>query len=153
MFRNLFVVLLVCAGQAAFAQGIYSWKDASGRVYYSDNPPPDAKVRTLRQTPLAPARPAADSAGQTPPSYAEKDLAFRQRRAEAAEAEDKARKQQAADEIRQRECTDNRRQLAALESGQRMQRFDANGERVILDADERAAETERTRAAVERACK
>ena len=155
MFRNLLVVLLVCAGQGALAQSIYSWKDASGRVYYSDMPPPDAKVRTLRQAPLAPSSASKPAAGAdaTQQSYAEKDLAFRKRRAEAAEAEDKSSKEKAADEIRQRECTEMRRQLAALESGQRMTRYDASGERVFLDDDERAAATERTRSDIERVCK
>ena len=154
MLRNLLVVLLVCAGQTAFAQGIYSWKDASGRVHYSDLPPPEATVRTVRQAPLAPSRPAAaDSTRAVPQSYAEKELAFRKRRAEAAESEEKSRKNKATEDARERDCTEMRHQLAALESGQSFSRFDDNGERALLDENERSAEIERTRKAVERTCK
>ena len=46
-----------------------------------------------------------------------------------------------------------RHQLAALESGQSFSRFDDNGERALLDENERSAEIERTRKAVERTCK
>ena len=117
MLRNLLVVLLVCVGQAALAQGIYSWKDASGRVHYSDLPPPEVTVRTVRQAASAPSRAAApDSTQAAPQSYAEKDLAFRKRRAEAAETEEKSRKNKAAEDARERDCTEMRRQLAALET-------------------------------------
>lgn len=161
MFRKLFLVLLLCAGPVAFGQDIYSWKDASGQVHYSDMPPPDAKVRAVRQGPIAPAKPAARPAegegaaapAASPQTYAEKELAFRKRRAEAAEAEEKARKTQANEEARQRECTENRAQLTALENGQRMHRLNENGERVFLDDDERAAAIERTRRAVEKLCR
>ena len=162
MFRKFFLVVLLCAGSAAFGQGIYSWQDAGGQVHYSDMPPPDAKVRTVRQGPIAPAKPAPAADGSDaaaaapsggPQSYAEKELAFRKRRAETAEAEEKARKTQAADEARQRECAENRAQLTALESGQRMSRFDENGERVFLDDDERSAALERTRRAVDKTCR
>ena len=159
MQPRLFALLLICAVPMASAQSIYSWKDASGRVFYSDMPPPDAKVRTLRQGPLAP-KPArstdgTDTPSATPaaPSLAEQELAFRKRRAEAAEAEDKARKDKANDEMRQRECADNRNQLLALESGQRMNRINENGERVFLDDNERSAAIDNLRRAIERNCK
>lgn len=162
MFRKFFLVLLLCTGSAAFGQGIYSWKDAGGQVHYSDMPPPDAKVRTVRQGSIAPQPPARTAEGgeaaaaaspSSQQSYAEKELAFRKRRAEAAEAEEKARKAQANDQARQRECAENRAQLTALESGQRMSRFDENGERVFLDDDERSAAIERTRRIVDKTCR
>jgi len=154
VFRLPLVLLIACATQAAPAQSIYSWKDASGQVHYSDTPPADGKARTLRQPPLAPAGATRTAAGgQAPQTYAEKELAFRKRRAEAAEAENKADQDKAAAAIRERYCTDARRQLAALESGQYMTRYDASGERVFLDDAERASAIERTRADVERNCK
>lgn len=156
MYRKLILVLLLCASPAAFGQGIYSWKDAQGQTHYSDLPPPDAKVRTLRQAPLTGSKPVTsseESATSSAPSYAEQDLAFRKRRAEAAEAEEKARKEKSNDESRQRECADARAQLTALEGGQRMTRFNENGERVFMDDDERAAAIERTRATVDRSCR
>lgn len=151
MFHKLLVVLLVCAGQTAFAQSIYSWKDASGQVHYSDTPPPDGKARTVKQPTLAPGKTAPTDNAQ--PSYADKELAFRKRLAEKTEAEEKARKDKADSEQRQRECSASKQHLAGLESGQRVVRFNEAGERIFMDDDERAAEIERTRKAVERICK
>lgn len=154
MLRKLLGLLLACVAPAVLAQTIYSWKDASGRVHYSDSPPPDAQARSIKQAPLAPRPPTAEGASaNTPPNYAEQEVAFRKRRAEAAEAEDKTRKQKASDEQRERDCTQARQQLTGLESGQPVVRFNDAGERIFIDDDERAAEMARSRQYLERSCK
>ena len=143
MPRKLIAALLVCAALPAVGQSIYSWKDSSGQVHYSDTPPPEGNTRTLKRTPLAPAAKATSAADQgspAAPSAAEQELAFRKRRAEAAEADEKARKDKARDEERQRDCADAKAQLAGLESGQRLTRFTANGEKEYLDDEQRAIE-------------
>lgn len=156
MFHKLLPMLLLCTATSAAAQSIYSWKDASGRVHYSDTPPSEgSKARTLRQAPLAPTAPAAQgtprpAVGET---YAEKEQAFRKRRAEAAEAEEKARKDQIEDERKQKECADLRRYLAGVSGGQRMGRYNDAGEVIMMSDDERAAEAEHTRATLEKNCK
>lgn len=147
MFHKSLLVLLVFAGQTVFAQSIYSWKDASGQVHYSDTPPSDGKARTVRQPALAPTQTAPAQE-----SYVDKELAFRKRLAEKAETEEKARKDKADSEQRQRECTASKQHLAGLESGQRIVRFNEAGERIFMDDSERAAEIERTRKAVDRIC-
>ena len=149
MSRKLLSLLLLCLGFPALGQSIFSWKDASGTVHYSDTPPPDGSVRTLTRTQLN----AAGSSSQAMPSVIDKELALRKRAAESAEADDKARKTRAADEDRQRNCNVAKAQLQALESGQRMSRFNAAGEREILDDEQRASEIERTRALVDSNCK
>lgn len=151
MQSRLLALLLICAAPMASAQSIYSWKDASGRVHYSDNPPPDAQARKLREAPIAPSR----AAGQPPAqeSYVEKEQAFRKRRAEAAESEEKARRDEVQEKNRQMVCSGLRQQLAGLESGQRIARFADNGERVFMEDDERAAEIEKTRASIDKNCK
>ncbi|MDD3353627.1 DUF4124 domain-containing protein [Zoogloea sp.] len=155
MHHRLFAGLLACASSLALAQGVYSWKDASGRVHYSDLPPPGLDVRTVSKPSLPP--PARDNratpAASAPPSYVEKEQAFRKRRAEAAEAEEKARKEQISEELRARECSESRAQLAGLESTDRVVRFGENGERLLMNQEEREAEINRTRRAMERACK
>lgn len=153
MPRKLLFVLLACAAPAVLAQAIYSWKDASGRVHYSDAPPPDAPTRTVRQAPLAP-RPAASEAatGNVPQTFAEKELAFRKRRAAAAEAEEKTRKQQATEEQQQQDCTRFRQQLTGLESGQPTVRVNEAGEQVFIGDDERAGDVARIRQYLERSC-
>lgn len=153
MFHKLLPVLLVCATSLAAAQSIYSWKDANGQVHYSDMPPAEAKTRTIRQAPLAPANAQNSARPVITETYAEKEQAFRKRRAEAAEAEDKARKDKAEDERKQKECADLRRYLAGVTGGQRMGRYNDAGEVMMMDDDERAAEAEHTRATLERNCR
>ncbi|NML27566.1 DUF4124 domain-containing protein [Zoogloea dura] len=150
---KLLALLLICAVPMASAQSIYSWKDASGRVHYSDNPPPDAQTRKLREAPIAPARPAVQGQAAPQETYVEKEQAFRKRRAEAAEAEEKARRDEVQEQNRQQMCTNLRQQLAGLESGQRIARFADNGEPVFMEDNERAAEVEKTRASIDKNCK
>ncbi|MBS0348984.1 MAG: DUF4124 domain-containing protein [Proteobacteria bacterium] len=154
MPRKLLFILLAGAAPAVLAQAIYSWKDASGRIHYADSPPTDAQTRTLRQAPQAP-RPVASEAtgGSAPQSTAEKELAFRKRRAEAAEADEKARKQKLAGDQQQQECARFRQQLTGLESGQLTVRYNEAGEQVYVSDDERAGEVTRIRQYLERSCK
>lgn len=152
MLHKLPAVVLALVTTAAFGQEIYSWKDPSGRVHYSDLPPPEAQARTLRKAPLAPTAGASEGR-QGPASIVEKDLAFKKRRAAAAEAEEKATADRATADARQRECSDARAQLVAMQDGQRVTRFAENGERVVLDDSEHEAEIERLRGYLARNCK
>jgi hypothetical protein len=149
MLRKLLVVLLFCISLPALAQSIYSWKDASGRVHYSDTPPDDGSASTVRNNSAPPAARPARAA----PSVAEQELALRKRLAETSEADDKARKDRARDDERQRSCNSAKAQLAGLESGQRMAHFKDDGEKEFLDDDQRSAEIERTRGVVATSCK
>jgi len=154
MLHKLPAVVLALVATAASGQEIYSWKDAGGRVHYSDMPPAEAKVRTLRQAPLAPDKAAPPADGRpAPASMAEKELAFKKRRASAAEAEEKANTERAAVDARQKECSEARAQLLAMQDGQRVARFAENGERVVLDDAEHEAEIDRLSKYVARNCK
>lgn len=96
-------------------------------------------------------QPSADS--KKPKTFAEKEVEFRQRRAEAAEASAKAETERQQAAARQRDCERARNQLAALESGQRMARFNSSGEREVLDDAGRADEVARARSYIASACK
>jgi hypothetical protein len=89
-------------------------------------------------------------AAKTP---AEQDLEFRKRQSEAAEQKSKAEKDSAAAEEKRKNCERARGQLAALESGQRVSRPNAKGEREFLDDAQRAEEIANSRKAVESLCK
>ena len=65
MLHKLPAVVLALAATAASGQEIYSWKDSAGRVHYSDMPPAEAKVRTLRKAPLAPEKAAVVTRAST----------------------------------------------------------------------------------------
>lgn len=132
---------------AAVAQ-VYTWKDASGKIHYSDQPPPDqgAKSRVLPTDNTDIADPAAVKAA------AQRRLELNKKAKERQEAATKAAKEQAQNEQRQKDCERARQNLQGLESGQIRFRMGANGEREALDGSARAAELANARRNVEAAC-
>ncbi len=158
---------LACATPAS-AQ--WAWRDASGKMVFSDAPPPrSVAARDIVRQPAAPtasrpripAEPVAEAAAEakaTParpavPTLAEREIESRRRQQLLAEAEKKA-----ADEDAQRvrsteNCERLRAYQRALEGGFRVARVNAAGEQEILGDAQRAAEVERTRAQIGEQCR
>ena len=165
MIRRVALIAVLLSALPALAQ-IYSWKDKDGRMHFSDTPPPTGEVTVTRGGPAprpAPADPQpgsgeakaekpAGAAPDRPPTLAEREDAFRERRAAQAEAEAKAAEEAAREAERQRFCEQSRNQLTALESGQRISRFNAAGEREFLDDAARNAEAARLRQQLSEHC-
>lgn len=234
MTRSTLLLCLILAATPAAAQ-IYQWRDASGKLNYSDRPPPGVDARVMKggakaptaapapvTTPSpepaadaakepvgaadvgnasadgsqgastvdesnpeggggsesaqetavsdeagdtsseakAPAEPAPATTTRTPATApavrekttAEKELEFRQRRAAIAEQRAKAEAEARQKEERDRVCRDMRNNLAALESGQRVSRFNASGERVFIDDATRSSEIQRYRGELQSKC-
>lgn len=147
MKRALSLVIAVLAAGTVSAQ-VYTWRDASGKVHYSDTPPPGADVKQMRG-----GVPSGVDGGAQRRSLNEQEQDFRKRRSETAEKQVKSEKELADAEAKKQDCERARAQLQALESGQRVTRFNDKGETVFLDDAERAQETERLRKQVERQCK
>lgn len=137
------------------AQEIYRWRDADGRMHYADRPPASgAEAQRLNRPPApapapAPARHTADDTRDSSESAADSS---------ASEADDREEREAAAraaaadaDE-RQRLCARMANRLAALESGQRVARFGADGGREFLSDHERAEESARLRERIARDC-
>lgn len=144
------VVLLACCATFAFGQ-TYKWRDANGRIQYTDTPPPPGAkdVQALQKTrPPAPSAAAASA----PQSTADQEAAFRKRLAEREEAKDKAAKAEEEERMRTRNCEQSRGQLAALQSGGRMVRFNDAGERIAIDDDERTRSIAEAQKAVDTWC-
>jgi hypothetical protein len=150
MRKSILIVILALAASAAFGQA-YKWRDASGRIQYSDTPPPPGAkdVQQLRKTP-APPTSAAPSAAK---SIANQDAEFRKRLVEKKEAETKQAKAAEEEQIRARNCTQAKGQLAALESGGRMVQLNAQGDRIALDDAGRERAKEEAQRAIESWCK
>jgi hypothetical protein len=87
-----------------------------------------------------------------PLTTAEKEKDFQKRKQAQAEAEEKVTKEAAVAKEKQQACTAARNNLAALESGQRITRPNAKGEREFLDDSARAAEATRMRDMASKAC-
>ncbi|TAK45729.1 MAG: DUF4124 domain-containing protein [Betaproteobacteria bacterium] len=160
MRKTLIVLLAVLAAGAAQAQ-VQCWTSKDGRRECGDTPPPGAKVREIRgaatPAPAAPASPAtkgaaAKDAKRGPLTPAEQEQAFRKRQLDAEKAREADAKAQAEAAQKKETCERAREALRALESGVRIARTDAKGERYYLDESQVAAETARARQAEQRAC-
>jgi Domain of unknown function (DUF4124) len=136
----LLAAALAFAG-AAQAQ-IKCWKDADGKRMCGDTPPPGATVKTIKVPASPPPPPAAagKDAKKGPLTPAEKEQAFRKRQQEAAKAGEKAEKEDEKAAKKQQNCANAKQNVQMLESGQRIQRVNAAGERYFIDDAQRASE-------------
>lgn len=153
--------LLAAAHLPLHAQ--WKWKDVSGHVTVSDLPPPHSVAdKDILQRPdprksaaavSTPASAAASAAPKTMAAPVDKDLEARKRAADQ-ERLDKARAEEEKLAAQRAEnCKRARAHLAALDSGQRIARYNDKGEREILDDAGRAAESRRAREAITSECR
>jgi hypothetical protein len=168
---SLFFALLGLAlSLPAVAQ--WKWRDADGKVQYSDRPPPpgvaekdvlqrpgsaNKNIQVISTAPLgggpasAPAEPASRPAPRAE-SKADAELEARRRKAESeAAAKAKAEEQKNA-AIKNENCSQARNYLRTLEDGQRVSRTNEKGEREILDDKQRADEMRRARSVASSDC-
>jgi len=151
MKRILLAAALAALATAAGAQQ-YKWVDQNGRTQYGDNPPPGVKATRLAGPSSAPAPAAAAKGAQKPLTAVEQDAAFRKRQDDAAKASQKSSQEADIASQRKDQCARAQEYLRSLESGVRIARTDANGERAYLEDDERAAEATKARAMVQQSC-
>jgi hypothetical protein len=151
-------LLLLAWGSPALAQ--WKWRDAEGRVQYSDRPPPPGvaekdilqrpagqALRVVTLTPGAPASAAASAPAA--PGRAASEPSSRQRLEDEKRREDEKRQ----GEIRAENCRRANNQMRLLESGVRVTRDTAGGEREFLDDKGRQEEMRRARAVIASECK
>ena len=164
LFRALTLACLLAVPALAGAQWMYLDKD--GRKVFSDKaPPPETPPgKILRQPGMK--KPAADAAAAEAPAQAaaapasaprisgkDKELEARRKQAEAAEAEkNKARAEEQA-KVQAENCARARQLKATFDSGQRIARTNAKGEREILDDAQRASEVKRIDGIIAADCK
>ena len=158
------LAVLLIGGLAPPAAAQWKWRDRSGQMQYSDRPPPagtpDAAVlqrpgaMARTQQPLVPAAASAPGLAAPPsPRASEPELEARRRKAEQDEAARKKLDDERQVVLRAEHCSRVRGQLRALDDGMRIARVNENGERVVLDDDARAAETQRVRAILDADCR
>lgn len=168
--RTRTLMCLVAALGAALAmpaEAQWKWRDKSGRVQYSDLPPPagiadqdvlqkpgslQPKAVVSAAPPVAPAS-AASGTLTVAPKTVEPELEAKRRKVE----EEKAAKDKADDQrvaaAKADNCVRARGQLRTLDDGIRIARTNASGEREILDDKGRAEERRRTMEIVASDCK
>ncbi len=159
MTKSVLLAVMLAFAASAFAQ-MYRWVDKDGRVHYTATPPPPGvKARTLQAptvTAPAPDEAAKDAAAKDAPrgplTPAEQEQEFRKRQLEAQKASEKQAQAAKEAEIKQGNCDRARAALATYESGQRVARTNAQGERYYLEEDALARETDAARQAVRDWC-
>jgi hypothetical protein len=143
LFSALFLVPVIATAQ------VYTWKDASGKVHYSDQPPAERNVGSRR---LGSGTGDSDDVPLAAKTAAEKRQDAAKQAKEAAEKSAELEKERAEDAQRQENCSRARQNLSGIESGLIRFRMTASGEREALDGDARESELASARRAVDINC-
>ena len=170
--RLTLAALLCSVPLLAAAQ--WQWVDNAGRKVFSDAPPPsDVPANRILKQPGARATAAAAAGapataeasvpvatGAPPvggaalkPTGKDKDLEARKKAAEAAEAEKRKAEESRIAAVRADNCERAKRAKMTFDSGMRVARTNAQGEREILDDKQREAESRRLDTIIARDCK
>jgi hypothetical protein len=124
---------------------------SSAPVYVIEEKPAPAKAEAKAEAKAA-TKKADAPAPAAPKTLAERDMDFRKRTQERAEADKKASEEQARRQQIAQDCERSRGYLRALEDGRRVARTDAQGNQVVLDDAARADELARLRERIASTC-
>jgi hypothetical protein len=153
MNRAIIFGLGVLFAAAAAAQQ-YKWVDQNGKVQYGDVPPPGVKAQRLKPPPggAAPAPSAAAKKGEKTEKALSPEAAYRKRQEDAQKENEKAAQAEQEAAGKRENCVRAQESLRTLESGQRIARTDAKGERYYLEDAQIAQEISRARQIVRESC-
>jgi hypothetical protein len=172
--RALLATLCLLSALPAYAQ--WAWRDANGRITASDRPPPAniadkdivsrpksdkrradapaAAASTAATTVSVAGNSAAANAASAPTKSAlEREVEARKAKEEQEQAAKKKAEETKLAAQRADNCQRARQQMASLDSGVRIARVGANGEREVLDDAGRAAEVRRARDIISSDCR
>ncbi len=168
MHHKLLFAALIAIGLAAPAQAQWKWRDAQGKLQYSDRPPPNGTpekdvlqrpANVTRTVTVVPVGQAAASAASAPrvaasaPSKAEQEAAARDKQEQDREAAKQKEAERRQAELRRQNCGRAQANLRELQSGIRITRTNEQGERVFMDDAQRQAEVERARGLITSECR
>jgi hypothetical protein len=156
-------VLAAFMSSNAEAATQWKWRDSTGRVQYSDRPPPagtpdqnilvrPAGARTTTPPLVTPVASAPATAPKPSVKASDPELEARKRKAD----EEKAAQQKAAEDKQAQVRADNCQRAQAyqrsLDDGMRIARTNAKGEREVMDDQARAQEQVRNRQTIANNC-
>ena len=148
-------------------QAQWKWRDASGKLQFSDLPPPQGTPeKDILQRPAKQAQnvtvvpygqaastPAPASKATGSPDKAELERQAKQKQQDKeAEAKKKAEDAKLAEQRREN-CQRAQENLKLLQDGARLTRSNERGETVVLDERQRAEEIQRSRAVAASECR
>ena len=144
----LAVALALALSPAAFAQ-LYKYTDKDGKTVYTDQPPANVESKPMRvQTAPPTAAPTA-----APKTALDKDKELDKGRKEATEKSKKTEQAAKREADNEQRCADARSNFELYESGGRVAKRNAQGERVFLEQSEIDVEKQKARAVMDEACK
>lgn len=156
------VALVAATVFASGASAQWMWKDEAGHVIASDQPPPPdtPAARILKAprtrtspTPKPPEPSDATKAPEAAKTTADRELDFKQRQKEQAEAQKKNDEEAAKAKAMQENCATVRSNLAGLQAGGRIARTNDRGEKFYLDDAQRQGEIARAQGQISQYCK
>lgn len=157
-FLNTLLAIALSSHTLVFAQ--YAWIDEKGNKQYSDRPPPASVPanKIIKGGSKSPAKAesttaANEEASEKPKTWAEKNADYNKRQKEAGEKQQKAEAEKQTASDKASNCSKAQNAKAALESGQRIGQFDKNGERSILDDQQRSKALEDANKIIAENCK
>lgn len=164
--RALILGCFCLASMTAMAQ--WQWLDKDGHKVYSDRPPPaDTPEKNILKQPAArpgAARATAPATAATPgtaasaavpapkPQGKDTELEARKKQAEQTEIARQQAEEEKFQKTRADNCSRARQAKAGFDSGARIATTNKAGERVILDDEARAAETQRLQKVIQSEC-
>lgn len=149
--------LLLSLAPAAQAQ--WKWRDADGRVQYSDRPPPGhVAEKDILARPSSSALRAMTAAAAAAPAAASGPASAAAPGKSASDAAKAEKERKAADEKRRAElnaenCRHAQEQLRMLDSGVRVSQVNDKGERVALDDAAKLAQIKQAQTVISVSCK
>ncbi|VTU27032.1 DUF4124 domain-containing protein [Variovorax sp. RA8] len=175
---HLLVLGSACLLGATAVQAQWQWVDQNNKKVFSDQaPPPDIPDKNILRRPgpassrlsFSPAPAAAPDAGSVQaaaapaaaprpagspkPTGVDKELEEKTRKAEEAEKAKQAAEAQKVAQAKTENCKRAREGKATMDSGIRVARLNAQGEREIMDDKMRAAESQRLQSMIDSDCK
>ncbi len=140
MLKRVWLILMIgCCGIAAMAQTptqqtIYKWTDELGKVQYSELPPPaGVPFETVRNSTVQGKELGRDLAKD------QEELARQVAEQKLKEQQQTEQTQKEAADIRAKNCEIAKKNIQILESDRPVLMPDAKGNKVALDAEQRAA--------------
>ncbi|MFY7864901.1 DUF4124 domain-containing protein [Roseateles sp.] len=161
------LLALAALSAAAPAQAQWKWRDASGKLQFSDLPPPQGTpdkdiiqrpAKQVQNVVIVPYGQPPVAATPSPKAASAPDKAEQDRQAklkqqdQAAETKKKAEESQLAEQRRDN-CQRAQDNLKLLQDGVRLTKTNERGETVHLDERQRAEEIQRSRTVMNSECR
>jgi hypothetical protein len=169
-FARFLMLGVVCLLPLA-ASAQWQWVDKDGKKVFSDQAPPtDVPEKNIVRRPGAlsaratfapapadtasePARSPVGAASAAKPAGVDKELEEKARKAEEAEKAKQAAEAQKLAKAKSDNCNRARQGKATFDTGMRVARVNAQGEREVMDDKARASEQQRLQSIIDSDCK